>query len=376
VPAAPANPPAANPAITGPTTDPIAGPIRNNDTLTIVVVGEEKMSGQFRVDADGTITVPQLGRVRVARLMQNRAAEAIAKAIRDKRLLKQPDVSVYITGRPALSATVYGAISTPGRMVIKENTRLAEVIEPAGITPTSDLTKVVITRGDKEIPVNYQDFRTGKATGDAVNPVLQDEDRIFVYTRTPTEGSVRVLGGVKQAGQQVTVTTGTTVGQILQQAGGLTEDADREGIFIQRGGERIPVPYKDIEAGKVGADIPLEDKDVVNVPQLEKPKQFTISGAVNRPAQYPLRTRTTLLEAIAAASGPQDGARQNDVEIRRPAPDGTVVTRKYDLRKGEDAATTVESGDYIFVPYARRRQEINAFNILGALGSVWFLFRR
>jgi polysaccharide export outer membrane protein len=209
-----------------------------------VVVGEPNMSGAFRVDTDGFVTIPQLGRIQVAKLMQGKAADKIAAVIKNKRLLKVPDVSVVITGRTYATVFVSGAVTTNGRQTIKDETRLAEVLEPAGVLPTSDLSRIVITRAGKPINVDYQKFRTGDPDP-SNNPLLRDDDRIFVYTRAPAEGVVRVFGEVVKP-DQMTVTTGTTVIQAIQQAGGITAYADRENIVIEREGATIPVAYNDI----------------------------------------------------------------------------------------------------------------------------------
>ena len=41
----------------------------------------------------------------------------------------------------------------------------------------------------------------------------------------------------------VPILEGTTVGLILQTVGGVTELADKGGIYVQRGAEKIAVPY-------------------------------------------------------------------------------------------------------------------------------------
>jgi protein involved in polysaccharide export with SLBB domain len=91
---------------------------------------------------------------------------------------------------------------------------------------------------------------------------------------------------------------------------------------------------------------------------------------------FPLQRPTTLIEAIAQAGGPQDGARQNVVEIRRVADNGVVTTKVYNLEKSADAGAEIQTGDVIFVPYAKQRSRMDLGTVLGALGSLAILFGR
>jgi polysaccharide export outer membrane protein len=378
-------PPASAPAPSAPSNpmnfpsmlEPLTGPIRVGDTVSVLVIGEPTLSGGTTVDADGTVTLPLAGQIKLQGLMPTKASETVARVLKAKKLLRNPQVTVSITARPVRTVLVSGALAGQGRQPIKEGARLSEILEPAGITQTSDLTKVDITRGDKKFTVNYLKYRTGDEDSPAVNPVLEDNDRIYVPTAVSPAGVAGFYGEVKLP-QQVAITKGLTVGQALQQVGGVTEFGDRNGIFIERNGARIPVPYEEIVKGEISKDIPLQDKDRITVPSLEKPKAFTVAGAVNSANTYPLlpRTKTTLLEAIGRAGGPQDGARQNVIEVRRTADNGTVRTTKYNLEKAQDAGVEIQPNDYIFVPYRRQRQALDIPTVLGAVSGLWFLFGR
>lgn len=122
----------------------------------------------------------------------------------------------------------------------------------------------------------------------------------------------------------------------------------------------------------------LRSPDVtVTITGMERPREFTVAGAVNAAGPFPLQTRTTLLQAIARARGPQDGARQNAVEVTRIQAGGRTEKRTYDVTKAENATVEIEPGDYIFVPFPRRRPEVNILTVLGSVGTVlYFLGRR
>lgn len=352
-------------------TDAIAGPIRTADTLRVVVAGAEQLGGDFRVDADGTVFIPRLGQIKVEKKMQADAAKIIAKSLQDKKLLKKADVAVYIIARKQREVTINGAVTYQGRQPIKDASVLSEILEASVPSPAADLSRVTLARNGKETLVDYKRYRNGESSDTKFNPPLEDGDRIYVYSSAPGEGTVRLTGEVKDSTKiLLPISAGTTVGQVLQAAGGLTEYADRNGILVVRGEERISVPYDDILKGIAGKDIPLKDKDIVTVPRLERPRAFTVAGAVRDARQFQLLTKVTLLDAVAQAGGTQEGARQDQVELRRRTTGGEVVTRKYNLNHDIEAGTEVLDGDYIFVPYPRRRQQMDAGAVVGILSGI------
>jgi protein involved in polysaccharide export with SLBB domain len=369
-------PAAAPPAASAPLpTDPIAGPIRKSDTVRVIVAGADNLSGEFRVEADGTFSHPRLGQINVAGKMQAAVAQDIARRIQQRQLLKRADVAVYIVGRKARTVTVNGAVTTQGQQVIRDGAVLSQVLENAVLSPAADLSKVVITRGDRKINVDYRRFRTGQSSDAANNPALEDQDSIYVFSAAPTEGTVRVNGEVKDSTKVlIPIATGTTVGQVLQTVGGVTSYADRSGIYITRGAERIPVPYDEILRNPAAKDIVLQNNDQINVPKLDRPRQVSVTGAVRNAVAIPLTSRLTLLDAVAAAGGAIDGAEQDKIAVRRPASNGAFTTRTYNLKNDVDASTELQDGDVVTVPMGRQRPRTDIGAVVGILSGVAVLF--
>jgi polysaccharide export outer membrane protein len=68
-------------------------------------------------------------------------------------------------------------------------------------------------------------------------------------------------------------------------------------------------------------------------------QRVTVGGAVKTPGVFPLKGKTTLLQAVAQAGGPTSVASLGSVKILRPEPDGTRKTLEYDLAAIRDGAT-------------------------------------
>lgn len=81
-----------------------------------------------------------------------------------------------------------------------------------------------------------------------------------------------------------------------------------------------------------------------------------VLGEVAKPGKYPLKTKTTLLQAITLASGFTPTAARNKIVIFRFGKDGEAQTKikaSYDdivLRDGSDQNIVLKPGDQIVVP--------------------------
>lgn len=367
------------PAVSLPATEVITFPVRPNDTLRVVVSGADELSGDFRVDdAAGTIAIAKLGAVKIVGLAQADVQNRIVEAIRAKKLLKKPLVAAYLVGRKAREIVVNGAVQTQGTRIVKDGVTLSEVVEAAIPLATADLTRVVVSHGGVSTFVNYRKFQSGEDHGELSNPVLQDGDKVYVYSSVQSAGAVRVMGEVKDVTKtQSAINVGATAGQLIQQAGGLTEFADRDAIVVVRGTERIAVPFAKIAKGVPESDILLQDRDMLIVPRLERLKTFAVTGAVREAKTVVIAPGDplTLTDAIAKAGGIVEGGKQDKIEIYRKNPDGTVSKRVVNMTKGEVALQEVQDGDFVFVPFPSRRSNFDPFGAIGALSGLSVLFR-
>lgn len=81
-----------------------------------------------------------------------------------------------------------------------------------------------------------------------------------------------------------------------------------------------------------------------------------VLGEVVKPGKYPLKTKTTLLQAVTLASGFTPTAARNKIVIFRFGKDGEALTKikaSYDdivLRDGSDQNLVLKPGDQIVVP--------------------------
>jgi polysaccharide export outer membrane protein len=97
-----------------------------------------------------------------------------------------------------------------------------------------------------------------------------------------------------------------------------------------------------------------EPQITVTLQDFSKP-YFVAAGYFNRPGKYDLRGPTTLTEAVAVAGGFRDGAKHSEVWVFHRLRDGTVQSKKVDVKQMLAKANLTEDlrllpGDTIYVP--------------------------
>ena len=137
----------------------------------------------------------------------------------------------------------------------------------------------------------------------------------------PDTSSYRVLvtGEVRYPGRATLTDSTMTVPDALAAVGSPTANAGDEVIVIhpaQPGAtpQGRTINLKDMELGKPGIDVTLQDGDIVNVPE---GKRFYVSGFVKRPGAYRLRPGTTVSQAILQVGGLADGGNDRRIKIHR-----------------------------------------------------------
>lgn len=99
----------------------------------------------------------------------------------------------------------------------------------------------------------------------------------------------------------------------------------------------------------------ISEPEVTVIVQEIKSQNFNILGMVNKPGSYPLAGSATVLDAIAAAGGFRDFAKQKNIYVLRQNPDGTQSRLPFNYKeviKGRNLTQNIplESRDTIVVP--------------------------
>jgi len=217
-------------APSAPTESYVIGP---QDNLSIIVTDENDLTGKYRVDTDGTISMPYLQRVPVAGLTLAEAQVKITTLLQ-AGYIKNPQVRVEVDQFKARSVIVNGEVRSPGKVTLPGTT-------------ISLLEALILA---------------GSPTANAANEV------IVIHPPKPGEPP----------------------------------------------GEPITVNRRELELGRAGREVVLQDGDIVNVPQA---KRFYISGFVKNPGYYVLDVGTTVSQAIVLAGGLSDRGSDRRIRVNR-----------------------------------------------------------
>jgi polysaccharide export outer membrane protein len=166
---------------------------------------------------------------------------------------------------------------------------------------------------------------------------------------------VYVIGEVRAPGKITMTGTRMTLLEALALAGSPTANASNEVIVVhpsrpntagaqpavgsETEGTRITVNRRDLELGKAGHDVVLQDGDIINVPAA---KHFYITGMVRNPGTFVLDPGMTVQQAIALAGGLNERGSDRRIRVSR------LVNGKL-TELGIDLEDQVQAGDTITI---------------------------
>ncbi len=187
--------------------------LTKSDVVQIKVVSQPDMDTTTRVDADGTVNFPYVGRIKAAGLTEEQLAHSIERRLAERQIVTDPHVLVETTGFGA-QASVQGQVGAPGVYTLDRTTTLAQVLARAGGLRESGGT-IIIRRGATVRRYYGKDLLNGKVNPDRI--LVQNNDEIYVDLAP----FFYVYGYVGHTGQ-FPLTQALTVQQAIAIAGGLT----------------------------------------------------------------------------------------------------------------------------------------------------------
>jgi polysaccharide export outer membrane protein len=235
------------------------------DEVELTVYGAPDLSQHTRVSADGNISMPLIGYVRVAGLSSSEAEAAIETQLRQNNVVNDPQVSVYVKEYTGSGISVAGEVAKPGFYSALGPHRLFDVLQAAGGPTDKAANKVVISHRDQKDATTLY-ISKDPAEMAASNVDLQPGDTVVV----PKAGIVYVLGEVTRPGGYVLNSTGgITVLQVVAAAGGTTHVASAGKTRLLRrsenGFQEQGIDLKKLLRGKAH-DVSVRDQDILFIP--------------------------------------------------------------------------------------------------------------
>ena len=351
-------------------------------------------------------------------------ADSTGKVGEDLPLQDQDEVQVFsrATFLPQPYVTVVGAVRSPGRIPFRRGMTMRDVVLLAqGVTEDADLTEAEIARreasGDpgalaKSIPVPLDSARivpggssggseldSEPATGGVPDVALMPYDNVLIRRKTGWESQrlVYLTGQVKHPGRYALHSKTERIGDLIDRAGGLTDQAYPGGIQFYRsygpGHKPVNGPPDPIAQPadarrdtlprgfreRVGIDLPralkkrkapdnviLAAGDSINIPEYNP--VVIVDGAVNSPGPVVYTPGKSLDWYVNAAGGYAQNGDERRAYLTQPDGKREAVKRRAVLA---DNVPKPKSGAMVFVPVRRvQEQPSNLAGVLSVAAQV------
>lgn len=238
------------------------------DLVEIKVFEVPELNVERRIDADGTVDLPLLGKVKIEGLTDTEAAERL-KANLEATYVQRASVTVHVREYRSKPITVLGAVKAPGPLAYTGAWTLLEVLAAAGGASQSVGKISILRRAENgltdQIWVDLEDLLV-RADPDANIPIYPND---LINVPSSAQVTIYCLGEFRSPGALTFSSSDRiTVLTTIARAGGLSDRAsstltvkrrDRNGKDTE-----IVVNAKRVLSGK-DPDVELESGDVLIV---------------------------------------------------------------------------------------------------------------
>ncbi|MGE5658089.1 MAG: SLBB domain-containing protein [Actinomycetota bacterium] len=304
-------------------------------------------NGQHQILADGYLNLPLVGKISVAGLTLDQAAEVIKQ--RYTKYIKRPWVTVRLLAARPLQIAVAGEVHRPGSytvappagatgpagQVASQLPTVTRALQMAGgITPSAEVRQIKIRRSQREGPeqiINvdlWELLQNGDLRADIT---LRDGDSIFVPTATDlNRQQARTLADANFAGESTQPISVAVVGEVA-----------RPGTYtLSRDFKPTPIKTSDIEG---------------------IPTTMGTNEAIPNETIGP----STVTKAIKLAGGITSAADLRQIQVRRITRAGTeqlLTADLWQLLQTGDVTQDIalQQGDTVVVPKAAEGEQNSA----------------
>ena len=235
------------------------------DTVQITVLGEADLTRAVTLRPDGRITLPLIGDIVATGLTPTQLAERLTTAL--KPFLRNPQVTVQVTGYQRAVVYMVGQFTRPGTVEIQRGWTVMEVIAVAGgVTPRAALRRATLIRRatGQTIQVDLERLLKGDRTADV--PV-EPGDILMVPS---LQNRVLLLGSVSRPGAY-DLDEDARIMDALALAGGIPDRAAANQVGVIRTGPDgkpvvTTVDVTKVFRGDMSQNVLLQNADIIYVP--------------------------------------------------------------------------------------------------------------
>jgi polysaccharide export outer membrane protein len=220
--------------------------IGRDDVIAIGLLGRNDWGGRFRVQADGTIQAPLIGKITAADHTAAELADLVRKSLQTGGYYADPIVNIEVVSYASRYVVILGAFGSPGLIPLNRPYRLSEILARVGGVREGAADYLIVRSADgQEKHYTVRDLATG---GPDKDPLVAPGDKIYA----PTAEVYYLYGAVHSPGVFPLIGGDITVQMALAKAGGVTENGSDKKVQVTRGGKQITLePSAKVQAGDI-----------------------------------------------------------------------------------------------------------------------------
>lgn len=269
------------------------------DTLELQLIGQESYEDEFPIKRDGSINIPDIGKVYVAGLSLETANDVIALKVKEYFIGTQAFVT--LTNIRDIQVLVSGNAFNPGLYTLNGNSNILQALYLAGgINNDGTYRNIQHIRDGKVIHIFdlYDVFIKGIST---TGNRLKSGDSILIPSAS---NIVNINGGVKRPALYE-LTKNEDLEDLINYANGFKHNADLDKMFLESFSKGV-LSSTDINKDNLKLFKPSFG-DTLHIAEFTY-KKVLIEGAVEVPGEYLIVDGTTLSEVIKRAGGYKNSA--------------------------------------------------------------------
>jgi polysaccharide export outer membrane protein len=249
--------------------------------LDLNVYDAPELSGSYRVDEGGNLTLPLIGHLSVAGLTSPEAESRVQTAFLDQHILLNPQVTINVIQFAPSFISVTGEVANPGRIQLMAPRSLLDIVSQVGGFTDLAGNEIQVMQVVDGVPVTKSYPYSKHSNGESISSVIVTGGSTIIV---PRAGIVYVFGAVMRPGGYIMEEDGKLdVAQAISMAGGTSRDAKTGGARVVRQNPDgstldIAIDYSAISKGKQ-IPVGLQARDIVYVPvsHVKSAMQSTIS---------------------------------------------------------------------------------------------------
>lgn len=333
------------------------------DAVNVDIWGASQESVTETISPDGTITIEDIGVVKLGGLSVSQANAKLKRVLGPR--YQGSSIELTLGQTRTITISVIGEVKVPGTYTMSAFATVYNALYMAGgPNDIGTLRNVKVYRKGKLLSnVDVYDFLlNGNLSGDVR---LQDND---VVTVSPYEALVNVTGKVKRPMFYEMKTT-ESAATLLRYAGGFTGDAYTKAIRVNR---KAGAGYSVFSIGEFDLnDFKLMDEDSVSVDSTLNRYQnmVEIRGAVFRPGMYQVGGNINTVKALVeAAAGVTEDAISQHAVMHRIKADRSLEMISLNIRgilEGTVPDVPLRNEDVIYVASLQESNEKKTVTISG-----------